>query len=107
MITERRQSMKSDASLATKGDLLSIMLQDPLFMENDEQIINESITFFLAGTLTQATTVANALCYMIEKPEIDRRVRDSLAKNFTSFSDSKVKLEKLAEELSIESLDLS
>ena len=76
-------------------------------MENDEQIINESITFFLAGTLTQATTVANALCYMIEKPEIDRRVRDSLTKNFTSFSDSKVKLEKLAEELSIESLDLS
>ena len=76
-------------------------------MENDEQIINESITFFLAGTLTQATTVANALCYMIEKPEIDRRVRDSLTKNFTSFSDSNVKLEKLAEELSIESLDLS
>lgn len=55
-------------------------------MDNDEQIINESITFFLAGTLTQATTVANALCYMIEKPEIDRRVRESLGKNFMSFA---------------------
>jgi cytochrome P450 len=52
MIKERRQAMKADPSLSTKGDLLSIMLQDPLFSENDEQIINESITFFLAGTLT-------------------------------------------------------
>jgi isoflavone/4'-methoxyisoflavone 2'-hydroxylase len=83
------------------------MLQDPLFKDDDEQIINESITFFLAGTLTQATTVANALCYMIEKPDIDRRVRESLAKNFTTFSDSKVELEKLADELTIESLDLN
>ena len=40
-------------------------------------------------------------------PELDRRVRDSLDKNFTTFSDSSIPLEKLAEELSIESLDLS
>ena len=107
MIKERRQAMKADPSLGTKGDLLSIMLQDPLFSENDEQIINESITFFLAGTLTQATTVANALCYMIEKPDIEKRVRKSLDKNFTTFSDPSIALEKLAEDLSIESLDLS
>jgi len=44
---------------------------------------------------------------MIEKPEIDKRVRDSLSKNFTTFSDPSISLEKLADELSIESLDLS
>jgi cytochrome P450 len=87
MILDRRESLSKDPSLGSKGDLLSIMLQDPLFKDDDEQIINESITFFLAGTLTQATTVANALCYMIEKPDIDRRVRESLAKNFTTFID--------------------
>jgi hypothetical protein len=52
MITERREAMKKDISICSKGDLLSIMLQDPLFADDDEQIINESITFFLAGTLT-------------------------------------------------------
>jgi hypothetical protein len=44
---------------------------------------------------------------MIEKPDIDKRVRKSLDKNFTTFSDPSIALEKLAEELSIESLDLS
>ncbi len=48
-----------------KGDLLSIMLQDPIFENNDDQIVNESLTFFLASTLTQATTIANTVTYMI------------------------------------------
>jgi hypothetical protein len=37
---------------AKNGVLLSIMLQDPLFENDDEQIINESLSFFLAGSLT-------------------------------------------------------
>jgi hypothetical protein len=50
MIQERRKL--DEASLASKSDLLSIMMQDPLFKDNDESIINESISFFIAGTLT-------------------------------------------------------
>jgi hypothetical protein len=41
------------------------MLQDPLFENDDEQILNESLTFFLAGTLTQATVISNTIAYMI------------------------------------------
>jgi len=40
-------------------------------------------------------------------PEIDKRVRESLAKNFKSFGDSNATLEDLSKELSIDSLDLS
>ncbi len=87
MIIERRSALIKDPSLNSKGDLLTIMLNDPLFKDNDEQIINESITFFLAGTLTQATTIANALCYMIQQPRVNLRVRESLAANFPSFGD--------------------
>jgi len=32
------------------GDLLSILLEDDFFKNDDEIIINESLTFFLAGS---------------------------------------------------------
>lgn len=41
MIAEKREAIKKDPKEGEKGDLLSIMLKDPLFEENDEQIINE------------------------------------------------------------------
>lgn len=41
------------------------MLKDPLFENDDEQIVNESLTFVLAGTLTQANTISNVLSYLI------------------------------------------
>jgi hypothetical protein len=41
------------------------MLKDPIFENEDEQIINESLTFFLAATLTQAVTLSNTIAYMI------------------------------------------
>lgn len=65
MIEDRRQAIKQDPKMKDKGDLLSIMLQDPIFENNDDQIVNESLTFFLASTLTQATTIANTVTYMI------------------------------------------
>ena len=83
------------------------MLKDPLFENNDERIVNESLTFFLAGTITQANTISNVISYLISNPKIEKRTRESLAKNFTCFTDPSQSLEKLTEELSIESLDLS
>ena len=99
--------MKKDPKEAEKVDLLTIMLKDPLFENNDEQIINESMTFFFAGTLTQATSTANIICYQLQYPQVEKKVRASLAKNFTSFNNPMETLEQLAEQLSIESLDLN
>jgi cytochrome P450 len=65
MIAEKREAIKKDPKEGEKGDLLSIMLKDPLFEENDEQIINESLTFFFAGTISQSATTTNALCYIL------------------------------------------
>jgi cytochrome P450 len=41
------------------------MLNDPLFQNDDEIILNESLTFFVAGSLTQATLLSNTLCFLI------------------------------------------
>lgn len=93
MIKERREAIKADAKAAERGDLLSIMLKDPLFENNDDQIVNESLTFFLAGTLTQATTIANTIVYMIQKSSVEKKIRDSLSANFKTFSDKAASLE--------------
>jgi cytochrome P450 len=107
MIDQRREAIKSDPKMKEKGDLLSIMLQDPLFENNDYQIVNESMTFFLASALTQATTISNMIAYMIQNPAVEKKMRESLCTNFKSFEDKNASLEQLAEELTIESLDLT
>jgi len=63
MINERRKSDKE--TLSKQGNLLSIMLLDPLFDNNDKTIIDESISFFIAGTLTQASTLSNTLAFLM------------------------------------------
>jgi cytochrome P450 len=62
LIRQRRVTMWSRTN---RSDLLSIMLNDPLFENNDEIILNESLTFFLAGSLTQATALSNTICSFI------------------------------------------
>ena len=104
MINERRKFDKE--TLSKQGNLLSIMLLDPLFENNDETIVNESITFFLAGTLTQASTLSNTLAYITQDPNIMRKVRESLSKNFSKFADEKATMEDLAKELDIDNFDM-
>jgi cytochrome P450 len=60
----------------------------------------------LAGTLTQATTIANTLSFMIQNSQVEKKIRQSFAANFKSFSDKSATLEDLAMELKIEKLDL-
>lgn len=59
MISERRKS-----ALVETNDFLSILLKDPAF-ENDVAIVDECMTFFLAGTITTASAISNSLCYLI------------------------------------------
>jgi cytochrome P450 len=55
--------------------------------------VNESLTFFLAGTITQAITIANTIYYIVQNPAIEKRVRDSLCTNFSTFGDPNASLE--------------
>ena len=52
MIAEKREAIKKDPKEGLKGDMLSIMINDPLFEKDNEQIVNESMTFFFAGTIS-------------------------------------------------------
>jgi cytochrome P450 len=72
LIRERRATLHDRKD---HSDLLSIMLNDPLFQNNDEIILNESLTFFLAGSLTQASLLSNTLCYFIMDKNIMERAR--------------------------------
>jgi cytochrome P450 len=65
IIQERRNAYKKGKKLDSKADLLSIMLNDPMFQNDDEIILNESLTFFVAGSLTQASLLSNTLCFLI------------------------------------------
>jgi len=50
MLTDRRQNKAEDDS--SQGDLLSILMQSEFFEGNDDFILDELITFFLAGMKT-------------------------------------------------------
>ena len=62
------------------------MMTDQLFEGNDDMIIDECLTFFLAGSSTNAVTTANAICYLLMNPNIEQKLRIALGKNFKSFS---------------------
>ena len=50
MINKRREDISKDPSLATKGDFLTILVCDDHFKNRDVRIVDESLTFFFAGT---------------------------------------------------------
>jgi hypothetical protein len=50
LIDRRKEAMKKDKSLAEKGDFLTILLCDDLFKDDKKRIIDETLTFFFAGT---------------------------------------------------------
>ena len=52
IVADKREAIKKDPKEGEQGDMLSIMLRDPLFENNDDRIINESMTFFFAGTIS-------------------------------------------------------
>jgi cytochrome P450 len=49
MVAKRRSELLSDPH-TKEGDLLSILLSDPLFNTDDEMIVDECLTFFFAGS---------------------------------------------------------
>ena len=58
-------------------DLISVMLQEPMFYENDEKAVNEILTILLAGTQTSANVTQNLLMYLCKHPEYKVRARAS------------------------------
>ena len=61
MITERRSGKSQSYS---QDDLLSILINTDFFQGNDELIIDEVITFFLAGMKTIQISTTNLIYYL-------------------------------------------
>jgi cytochrome P450 len=49
MILERKKQM-NDPTYQSKGDFLTILLQDDLFKNDEKMMIDECVTFLLAAT---------------------------------------------------------
>lgn len=61
-----------------RGDLLSIMLGDPMFSENDEVMIDELLTIFFAGSQTTANATQNLILHLLQHPKYEQAILDEL-----------------------------
>jgi len=50
LVDEKRAKIRENPMEAQRGDLMTILIQDELFKDDVEMIIDECFTFFLAGT---------------------------------------------------------
>jgi len=47
---EKRRALMKESTYVEKGDLLSILLQDDLFKNDDVGLVDECMLFFIAGS---------------------------------------------------------
>jgi len=50
IVDRRKADLAIDSTLKENGNFLTMLLQDPYFMNDKERIIDECITFFIAGS---------------------------------------------------------
>ena len=77
MINIRRSEMDSP-SFVSKGDFLTMLLQDELFRGQDEYIVDECLTFMGAATQTTTILISNAIYYLTKCPEKKEILRKEL-----------------------------
>ena len=88
MIEMRRKQLQ-DPTYKNKGDFLTLLINDEVFKDQDSYIVDECLTFMLAGTMTNTLMLNNSIYYLTQSPLILRKLRSELASkaNRTSFSD--------------------
>lgn len=60
-VQERKDQAAQDVSALDGGDLVSIFLTDPLFKDDIEMILDECLSFFIAGTQTTSSAVGTTV----------------------------------------------
>ena len=75
IVDERKVAMQQPDYVET-CDLLSTLLQDDLFKNDSESIINECLTMFFAGTQTVSITTSNLIQYLLQQPHYIQKIRD-------------------------------
>lgn len=65
----------SEPHYVDRGDLVSILLQDENFKNDKTRIIDEAVTFFLAGSQTTSTMLSNTLLFSLMEPSTFSKIR--------------------------------
>ena len=73
MILERREEMKNGVNLDCH-DFLTTMLQNDQYKDNNDMIIDECMTFFVAGFMTTNALNSNLLVYLM----LNERCKDKV-----------------------------
>lgn len=71
LVNERR---KMDSSSNQEKDMLSILINDDSFKGRDSEIIDECITFFLAGSQTTKVANTNLLIYFTMNEKVETKL---------------------------------
>lgn len=50
IVTDKLERVKNNPEELEMGDLISIMMNDPMFRNDTEMMVDEALTFFMAGT---------------------------------------------------------
>lgn len=72
-IIQKRRKQPTNGS-----DLLSMLLKDPLFSNDDEIMIDELLTIFFAGSQTTALGTSNLLFHLLQNPKYETQILDEL-----------------------------
>jgi cytochrome P450 len=80
IIEERKNQLNGPEKdkFVNNPDLLTILLSDDLFKNNNKAMIDEIITFFLAGSFTLRSVNSNMLMYLGMNPDVNRKLMKEL-----------------------------
>lgn len=104
IIERRRKDLSTSEDKC--GDILTIMLQNPTDFPTNDSMIDEIITFFLAGSFTLKTTNSNLLMYLDCNKESNAKLMGELKS--TVFTEELSKSKAISDPvgcLSIESVE--
>ena len=63
LINQRRKEMAQDKD-RQRGDFLSMMLNDDLFRDKEDYLVDECLTFMVAATMTSTALINSAIYYL-------------------------------------------
>ena len=67
MIEMRRKQLQ-DPTYKNNGDFLTLLINDEVFKDQDSYIVDECLTFMLAGTMTNTLMLNNSIYYLTQSP---------------------------------------
>ena len=71
---EERKSGRLPSYTNGQTDLMTIMLENEFYKDDSDLIVNELLTFWLAGMKTVQLSSSNTICYLDIYPEVKKKL---------------------------------